>query len=448
MNKKKLFLMGFLLMALPLLFQLWEGIRQKNIVSTYWSEMDKFESAELETDMENARQYNEKIYQSSNLLNVDKDREFEKEYETQLSLSVDGIMGTLEIPRISLRLPIYHGTSERVLSKGIGHLKGSSLPVGGINAHAVLTGHRGVPNAQLFTRLDEVEKEDVFFIRVCDEVLAYRVQTIQIVEPEEVEVIKIQPGVDRVSLITCTPYGLNTHRLVVTGERTDEVETIEANETKAEINLISKRDVLLIAILIIFLIIAWNRWFSQKKRKQMKKGVLAAAAICFLCFPIDTLAAEGTVQFVLPDDEQERIYYSKVADMEGDTLKIREEYKECGLDMNTLKTAKDLEKAAEELDGMLNNPTVLSVKGKTQIEIGGLEEGVYLFRIKGDKKWNPILLSVPTWIEADDEMTYQVTVIPKHAENPKTGWEDGIICYYVLLMASLLVVKKIMAHKN
>ena len=139
-------------------------------------------------------------------------------YETLLNVSQTGIMGTLSIPKINVELPIYHETEEEVLAAGAGHMEGTALPVGGENTRCVLTGHRGLPSSKLFTRLDEM-KEDLFFLDVCEKTFAYEVSEIEVIEPEDIQAIEPKRGEDLVSLVTCTPYGLNTHRLVVTGRR-------------------------------------------------------------------------------------------------------------------------------------------------------------------------------------------------------------------------------------
>ena len=135
------------------------------------------------------------------------------------TLDLDEVMCTLEIPKIDLSLPVYHGTSEEVLAKGIGHLEVTALPIGGLNRHAVLTGHRGLPSSELFTRLDEVEVGDIFYIYVLDEVHAYQVDQITTVEPDELENLVAEPDKDLVTLVTCTPYAVNSHRLLVRGVR-------------------------------------------------------------------------------------------------------------------------------------------------------------------------------------------------------------------------------------
>lgn len=136
-------------------------------------------------------------------------------------LALDDVMCTLEIPKINLSLPVYHGTSEEVLAKGVGHMEVTALPIGGLNRHSVLTGHRGLPSAELFTRLDELEVGDHFYIHVLDEVHAYEVDQITVVEPDELENLVAVPGRDLITLVTCTPYAVNTHRLLVRGTRVE-----------------------------------------------------------------------------------------------------------------------------------------------------------------------------------------------------------------------------------
>lgn len=149
-------------------------------------------------------------------------------------LNVDGVMGTLEIPKIKVNLPIYHGTSESVLSKGAGHLKNTALPVGGTGTHAVLTGHRGYAGAKLFTDLDQLVMGDRFYLHVLDKTLTYEVDQILVVTPEQTEALKPVEGQDFVTLLTCTPYQINSHRLLVRGKRVEEHQTAVKPETMEE----------------------------------------------------------------------------------------------------------------------------------------------------------------------------------------------------------------------
>ena len=210
-NKKAavwIFTAGLLFCSFPLVSEFSKQICQKKAVSTYENEVtDKKE--EQKEIFQRAREYNRQLFEGKE----------EGDYKTQLGGEDQTIMGTIEIPGIHVCLPIYHGTSKEVLSKGAGHLRESSLPSGGKNTRCVLTGHRGLPNAKLFTRLDELKKGDQFFLRIYGKIMAYEVKKIQIIEPSNLQALKIEEGKDLVSLLTCTPYGINTQRLVVTGER-------------------------------------------------------------------------------------------------------------------------------------------------------------------------------------------------------------------------------------
>lgn len=154
-------------------------------------------------------------------------------YEEVLNLDGGGVMGFIEIPKIGVSLPIMHGTSEEVLAEGVGHIEQTALPIGGEGRHSVLTGHRGLPSAELFTRLDELEEGDEFYLHVLDETMAYRVDEINVVEPDELAELAAEPGLDLVTLVTCTPYAVNTHRLLVRGVRVPYEEGAEEEAASA-----------------------------------------------------------------------------------------------------------------------------------------------------------------------------------------------------------------------
>ena len=152
-------------------------------------------------------------------------------YKEVLNLSEDGIMGYIQIPKISVDLPIYHGTSEEVLEKGVGHIQNTSVPIGGNSTHSVLTGHTGLPNAELFTRLDELVEGDIFYIHVLNEILTYKVYEIKVVLPDKIDELRITSGEDLVTLVTCTPYGVNSHRLLVKAKRVEYEDYTENNNS-------------------------------------------------------------------------------------------------------------------------------------------------------------------------------------------------------------------------
>ena len=201
-------------------------------------------------------------------------------YKEVLNISEDGIMAYIEIPKISVYLPIYHGTSSGVLEKGVGHIESTSVPIGGESTHSVLTGHTGLPSAELFTRLDELVVGDIFYIHVLNEVLTYKIYETKVILPDEIDELQIVSGKDLITLVTCTPYGVNSHRLLVKAERTEYEEYTELNENNLS-NLnensntknTSKNYYLTgieigATIFVIILIVILFLYFKRKKKKS------------------------------------------------------------------------------------------------------------------------------------------------------------------------------------
>ena len=268
-SKKKrirtiLFIAGLLLCAYPLVASVMDQNYQQNVIKTYQDEMNQATDAKVQEAKKEAIRYNEMLWQANGIIvgNMEQGILGEDSYQEQLNLSGTGMMGTISIPKINVNLPIYHGVEEEVLVNGVGHLPESSLPVGGENTHCILTGHRGLPNAKLFTRLDEMETGDLFFLTVCGEKLAYQVSEIDIIHPEDVEGLGIQAEKDLVSLITCTPYGLNTKRLVVTGER---IPYTEKQEQEIVPGSMSFRELVFTALPFLYLAIGIGSVIAKKK---------------------------------------------------------------------------------------------------------------------------------------------------------------------------------------
>jgi sortase A len=215
--------------------------------------------------IQSAVDYNTRLAQSPMSFTLS-DAENE-DYESQLSLTQ--VMGYINIPSIRVTLPIYHGTSESVLQTGVGHLAGSSLPVGGIGTHCVLSGHRGLPSAKLFTDLDKLVEGDTFTISVLDETLTYQVDQILIVDPDDVSALAIDPEQDYVTLVTCTPYGVNTHRLLVRGHRIDNAaEALRVTADATQIEPVIVAPFAAVPILIVMLVFVLHR-----PRKNRRKDV-------------------------------------------------------------------------------------------------------------------------------------------------------------------------------
>ena len=230
------FLAGLSLLLYPFVANKWNTYRQERLISSYdevVSEKSAAGSVDYEAEWLKAQQYNEDLLPSilpDSFAVAEADEGEDEAYMSALNLTGDGIMGTVDIPKIGIKLPIYHTTDEEVLEKAAGHLEGSSLPIGGESTHAVISAHRGLPSASLFTDLDLLEIGDHFLIKVLDETLCYEVDQILTVEPDETEALQVEEGEDLVTLLTCTPYGVNTQRLLVRGHRVPYEETVVAEE--------------------------------------------------------------------------------------------------------------------------------------------------------------------------------------------------------------------------
>ncbi len=216
------FLTGLSLLLYPTVSDYWNSFHQSRAIATYASEVATLDNDTYDQLWEAAWDYNRRLAERENpLFQSEEDL---AEYAALLNISGSGVMGYIEIPEISVSLPLYHGVDEGVLQVAVGHIPGTSLPVGGEGTHSVLSGHRGLPSAKLFTHLDQLREGDLFLLRVLDETLTYEVDQILIVEPHEVGALAIEPGMDYCTLVTCTPYGINSHRLLVRGHR---IETVE-----------------------------------------------------------------------------------------------------------------------------------------------------------------------------------------------------------------------------
>ena len=219
------FFMGLSLLLYPTFSDWWNSMHQSRAISTYSEAVATMDNEKYDEIWSAAWEYNRSLIDRPNDYLLSEEQKVQ--YEALLDIGQNGIMGYIEIPKIDVTLPVYHGTEESVLQVAIGHLEWTSLPVGGESSHCVVSGHRGLPSAKLFTDLDKMEVGDTFLLRVLDEVLTYEVDQILIVEPQETKALMIEEGKDLCTLVTCTPYGINTHRMLVRGHR------IETEEVRA-----------------------------------------------------------------------------------------------------------------------------------------------------------------------------------------------------------------------
>ena len=264
--------LGVMILLYPTVSDYWNSFHQSRAIASYLEQIENIDPVDYEKEWARAEQYNRELSGKPNRFMLSEEEY--AEYETMLNLTGSGIMGYIEIPKISCSLPIYHGTDEAVLQIAVGHIEGTSLPTGGAGTHTVLSGHRGLPSARLFTDLDQMEEDDLFVIRVMDRVMTYMVDQILIVLPEEMDALSIDPNEDYCTLVTCTPYGINSHRLLVRGHRTDNVEMeqiIKVVSDATQVKPILVAPVLaapMLLILLIWMMISTGR--KQQRRKIIK----------------------------------------------------------------------------------------------------------------------------------------------------------------------------------
>lgn len=279
-----LFLVGFGVLTYPTVSNQWNTYRQSQLISSYETIVEEMTEEDFSEEWEKAQAFNNTIEENNLYADVfgSANGEMEDtEYWKVLNLADDGIMGYISIPKINIKLAIYHGVEETVLQTGVGHLNGSKLPIGGESTHSVLAAHRGLPSARLFTDIDQLQRGDTFYIHMMDEVLAYQVDEIHdMVDKDDMEtlseVLKIREGEDRITLFTCTPYGVNSHRLLVSGSRIEYNGEEDVAVSVPEAMLQSVQDYymlyLVLGLSITALVIVVMRFFFYRTRKKKDEG--------------------------------------------------------------------------------------------------------------------------------------------------------------------------------
>ena len=274
-----MFLLGFGILVYPTVADQWNTYRQSHLISTYEEVVQQMEEEDFSEFWEVARNFNQNITENKlyeDVFGIDNSDMKDTEYWRVLNLAGDGIMGYISIPKINIKLAIYHGTAEEVLQTGVGHLGGTKLPIGDESSHSVLAAHRGLPSARLFTDVDQLVKGDMIYIHILDETFAYQVdQILDMIDKDDVdalqEALAVVDGEDKVTLFTCTPYGVNSHRLLVRGTRVayngeEEVElSIPENMLKSVQNYYMIY--LILGLTVTLLVITIMRFAFNKKRK-------------------------------------------------------------------------------------------------------------------------------------------------------------------------------------
>lgn len=277
-----LFLIGFGILVYPTVSDQWNTYRQSRLISNYETTVENLTEEDFSDEWQKAIAFDQALVRNDLYGDVfgEDDGELEStEYWNVLNVANDGVMGYLSIPKINVKHAIYHGTGDKVLQTGIGHLNGTKLPIGGESTHSVLAAHRGLPSARLFTDLDQIKKGDMFYVHVLDEILAYQVdQILDMVDKDDHETLEaalqIEEGKDQVTLFTCTPYGVNSHRLLVRGTRVPYNGEEEAETSAAESMLKTVQNYymlyLILGLSITFLIILFMRFLFKAKDKKDK----------------------------------------------------------------------------------------------------------------------------------------------------------------------------------
>ncbi len=268
-----MFFVGLFVLLYPTISNYWNSRTQTEAITDYEAMLENMEERDLSKFMSDAKEYNDQLAALPYaMLSYEK----VKGYNDLLNLSGNGMMGYLNIDKINVELPIYHGTEKAVLDIAVGHLEGSSLPIGGSSTHCLLSAHRGLPTAKLFTDLDKLQVGDTFTMTVLNQVITYEVDLIRIVEPHETNNLSIVKGEDYCTLITCTPYGINSHRLLVRGKRTDNIthKTIYISSDAYQIDVLIVTPVvaapMLLALMISFMVKDGKQ--SKAKKQQAKSA--------------------------------------------------------------------------------------------------------------------------------------------------------------------------------
>lgn len=267
---------GLVLLAYPGVANWWNQLHQSRAVATYIAQSKDYSKRQRKVMIAMARQYNAQLSQRALLSKSENENDRwvmtdaeKRYYESVLDITGTGVMGYVTIPSIEVRLPIYHGTDEGILQIATGHIAGSSLPVGGESTHAVVSGHTGLPSAKLFTGLDKLKKGDTFAFHVLERTYTYQVDRISVVLPKDLSKLNIESGMDYATLVTCTPYGVNTHRLLVRGHRIANPDAADTTDYDARIRLMSAI-IITTTLLVLTAIFSWLAWTTRRYLAQKR----------------------------------------------------------------------------------------------------------------------------------------------------------------------------------
>lgn len=443
-----------LLIALGLLLYpaLSNYLYEKNsskVAAVYDEEAVQMGERAKEEMLQKARDYNREMLRNVELMDPFSSAggEVNERYESILRVDQAGMMGYIRIPAIDVQLAIYHGTEEQVLQVGVGHFGGTSFPVGGESTHAVLTGHRGIPTKKMFRDMDRISLGDVFYIKILGETYAYQVDQLLTVLPEETEALSVVPGEDLVTLVTCTPYAINTHRLLVRGHRIPYEEAVKVSvDAPVEAELPFQVKVLIAAVVILLILLVILVAGERFKKKGMFSFILIFLCTCS-AYSMDAMAAEdqpGSICIIYHGriGEMKKIPLTEVpfALYEVGTLQdgrwvLEEGFRDSGVSLEG-EGALERETQAAQLYAYAKEQ---GLKGETErtdangvVLFGGLQEKMYLAaqtekkvtRQKGSFMSEPFLVAVPEEIEG--ETVYEITIGLKSGWTPEEDSNGGL----------------------
>ncbi len=270
-----IFVVGLGILLYPSVSDWWNKRVSTQAIASYNKSLENMTEEDYSSFFEEAETYNKAVRKVGSQTAIVTPESVAADYWETLDITGTGIMGYVTVDKINVQLPVYHGTEESVLQIAAGHLQGTSLPIGGEGTHAVLSAHRGLPSAKMFTNLDDLEEGDTFTVTVLDEILTYEVDKISIILPEEIESLYIEDGEDYCTLMTCTPYGINTHRLLVRGRRIQTTnQHVNVSAEAYRLNNILIASLLAVLILVIFLVSLYlrKRFRARTKTKERRNG--------------------------------------------------------------------------------------------------------------------------------------------------------------------------------
>lgn len=434
------------IMDYPFISRLYNEQIQGTVVAAYETAAERLQDDRKAKELQKAEKYNEWLYEESSGFEDAfwKSRQISDMYRTILNIGKETEMAVLEIPKIQIRLPVYHGTEEEVLQKGAGHLEGSSVPAGGKNTHTCILAHRGLPQKELFSKLDRMETGDLFYLHVLGDTLAYEVYQTEVVLPEDTDGLDILYGEDIATLITCTPYGINTHRLYVHGRRVAIPQEKEKWNLKNIVEQLKKQAWIVLTVLIMVWMLILLYWLNKrpgrkrrrkcmKKKKKWKKPVLNVL-VCAGCIGLSCMTAEaskGSIRIEFRNLEYAdscradlKVLLYRIGRTGADGLPVFEPESLTVNDPGDREEVADTaKKAISQTERLQKSEVTTDSQGVAVFE--DLQEGIYLVMVPNENSYgivDPFLVTIPYYEETDEGIKgplYEVIAAPKAVPNEK-----------------------------